>query len=107
MGKDEFAKAWLAGRKLLDGGLDQVIAYALEPDELPSQLPGMENQAGLTKRETEILRLLAQGLADAQIAEKLFISPRTVNAHLTSIYSKLGVNSRAAATRFANENGLA
>jgi DNA-binding NarL/FixJ family response regulator len=63
--------------------------------------------AGLTAREAEILRLLARGLADTQIAESLFISPRTVNAHITSIYSKLGVNSRVAATRFATENGLA
>jgi predicted ATPase/DNA-binding CsgD family transcriptional regulator/class 3 adenylate cyclase len=63
--------------------------------------------AGMTAREVEILRLLSQGLMDAQIAETLFISPRTVNAHLTSIYSKLGVKSRAAATRFAVENGLA
>ena len=63
--------------------------------------------AGLTAREADILRLLSAGMTDAQIAENLFISPRTVNAHLTSVYSKLGVNSRAAATRFALENGMA
>lgn len=61
----------------------------------------------LTKRELEILRLVAQGLSDAQVAERLVISPRTVNAHLTSIYNKLGVNSRSAATRYAVEHGLA
>ena len=60
----------------------------------------------LTKREIEILFLVAQGLSDARIAEKLVLSPRTVNAHITSIYHKLGVNSRAAATRFAIEHGL-
>jgi DNA-binding NarL/FixJ family response regulator len=60
----------------------------------------------LTKRELEILRLVAQGLSDAQVAERLVLSPRTVNAHLTSIYNKLGVNSRVAATRFAIEKGL-
>lgn len=60
----------------------------------------------LTKREIEILRLVAQGLSDAQVAEQLVLSPRTVNAHLTSIYNKLGVNSRVAATRFAIEKGL-
>jgi DNA-binding NarL/FixJ family response regulator len=59
--------------------------------------------AGLTAREVEILRLVAQGLTDAQVAAQLVISPRTVNWHLTSIYSKLGVSSRAAATRFAIE----
>lgn len=61
----------------------------------------------LTKRELEILRLVAQGLSDAQIAERLVLSPRTINAHLTSVYRKLGVNSRSAATRFAIEHGLA
>ncbi len=59
--------------------------------------------AGLTAREVEVLRLVAQGLSDAQVAEQLVISPRTVNWHLTSIYSKLGVSSRAAATRYAIE----
>jgi predicted ATPase/DNA-binding CsgD family transcriptional regulator/tetratricopeptide (TPR) repeat protein len=62
--------------------------------------------AGLTAREVEVLRLVAQGLSDAQVAEQLTVSPRTVNWHLTSIYSKLGVNSRAAATRYAIEHHL-
>ena len=60
----------------------------------------------LTKREIEILRLVAQGLSDAQVAERLVLSPRTINAHLTSIYNKVGVNSRVAATRLALEKGL-
>jgi DNA-binding NarL/FixJ family response regulator len=54
----------------------------------------------------EVTRLVANGLTDAQIAERLVISPRTVTTHLTSIYNKLGVNSRSAATRFAVEHGL-
>jgi len=62
--------------------------------------------AGLTAREVEVLRLVAQGLSDAQVAEQLVISPRTVNWHLTSIYSKLGVSSRSAATRYAIEQHL-
>ena len=62
--------------------------------------------AGLTAREVEVLRLVAQGLTDAQVAEQLVVSPRTVTTHLTSIYNKLGVNSRAAATRFAAEHQL-
>jgi predicted ATPase/DNA-binding CsgD family transcriptional regulator len=62
--------------------------------------------AGLTAREVEVLCLVAQGLSDAQVAEQLVISPRTVNWHLTSIYSKLGVSSRAAATRYALEHAL-
>jgi LuxR family transcriptional regulator, maltose regulon positive regulatory protein len=62
---------------------------------------------GLTAREVEVLRLLASGLTDAQIAEQLVISPRTVNAHLTSIYRKIAVSSRSAATRYALEHHLA
>ncbi|HJZ46202.1 MAG TPA: tetratricopeptide repeat protein [Roseiflexaceae bacterium] len=62
--------------------------------------------AGLTAREIAVLRLVAQGLTDAQVAEKLVLSPRTVSTHLTSIYGKLQVNSRSAATRFAVENGV-
>ncbi len=62
--------------------------------------------AGLSAREVEVLRLVAQGLTDIQIAEQLIISPRTVTTHLTSIYNKLGVASRTAATRFAIERHL-
>jgi DNA-binding NarL/FixJ family response regulator len=62
--------------------------------------------AGLTAREVEVLRLVAQGLTDAQVAGRLVISPRTVNTHLTSIYNKVGVGSRTAATRFAVEHQL-
>jgi predicted ATPase/DNA-binding CsgD family transcriptional regulator len=62
--------------------------------------------AGLTDREVEVLCLIARGWTDAQIAEHLVISPRTVNRHTTSLYSKLGVSSRAAATRYAFEHHL-
>ena len=62
--------------------------------------------AGLTTREVEVLRLVAQGLTDSQVAEQLVISHRTVTTHLTSIYNKLGINSRAAAARFAAEHQL-
>ena len=50
----------------------------------------------------QLLRLLAHGLSDAQIAELLVISPRTVNTHLRSISSKLGLTSRHAVTRYAS-----
>jgi DNA-binding CsgD family transcriptional regulator len=62
--------------------------------------------AGLTGREVEVLRLVAQGLTDGAVAEQLFISPRTVSQHLRSIYGKLAVSSRTAATRFAVQHGL-
>jgi predicted ATPase/DNA-binding CsgD family transcriptional regulator len=63
--------------------------------------------AGLSEREAEVLRLVAQGLSNPEIAEKLVLSRRTVEAHLRSIFNKLDVTSRAAATRFALKNNLA
>ena len=63
--------------------------------------------AGLTAREVEVLRLLAGGMTDIQIATKLILSPRTIHAHISSIYSKLGITSRSAATRYAIEHNLA
>ncbi len=63
--------------------------------------------AGLTPREVEVLHLVAQGMTDAEVAGRLFISPRTVSQHLRSFYGKLDVSSRAAATRFAVEHNLA
>jgi DNA-binding NarL/FixJ family response regulator len=60
----------------------------------------------LSARETEVLKLVAKGLTNARIARELFISPRTVDRHLNSIYRKVGISSRAAATRFAAEHNL-
>lgn len=54
----------------------------------------------------EALRLLAQGMTDAQIADRLVISVRTVNNHTTSIYNKIGVSTRSAATRYAVERKM-
>ena len=62
---------------------------------------------GLTMREVEILRLVAAGMTNRQSAERLGLSIRTVDAHLRSIYAKLGIKSRSAATRYAVEHNLA
>jgi predicted ATPase/DNA-binding CsgD family transcriptional regulator len=93
--------------------LDQAIAALREPPSAQAAPPARSPQrtshsypAGLTAREVDVLRLVAEGLTDAQVAEKLVLSPRTVQAHLSSIYGKLQVGSRSAATRFAVENGL-
>jgi DNA-binding NarL/FixJ family response regulator len=61
----------------------------------------------LTTREVDVLRLVAQGLSDRAVAEALVISTRTVQGHLRSIYSKINLHSRAAATRYAVAQGLA
>jgi DNA-binding NarL/FixJ family response regulator len=97
--------------------LEEAIAYALATPDVPEDAcasqPGnllvaspATHPAGLTAREAEVLRLLAQGLTYDQIAEQLIISPRTVNRHLTAIYTKLNVTSRHAATRFALDHHL-
>jgi predicted ATPase/DNA-binding CsgD family transcriptional regulator len=114
LGEDSWEEALAQGHAM---GLEEAIEYAL-PAEKPSattssttaqpstsSLP--ENPAGLTSREVEVLGLVALGMTNAQTAKELFVSPRTVETHLTSIYHKLGVSSRAAATRFALEHGLA
>lgn len=62
--------------------------------------------APLTPRELEVLRLVAQGLSDSEIADELVISPKTVNVHVSHILRKLGVHSRAKATAIAYEDGL-
>jgi DNA-binding NarL/FixJ family response regulator len=63
-------------------------------------------QFGLTARELDVLRLVAQGLTDQEVAEQLFLSARTVGAHLRSIYSRLNVSSRTAASRIALDHHL-
>ncbi len=60
----------------------------------------------LTTREIEVLRLLAMGLSNKQIAERLVLSPHTVSGHIQSIFGKLALNSRSAATRYALEHHL-
>ena len=72
----------------------------------PMTKPPVSYPDGLTAREVEVLRFIAKGLTDAQIAEQLVISPRTMNKHLTSIYGKIQVSSRADATLYAIEHRL-
>jgi DNA-binding CsgD family transcriptional regulator len=62
--------------------------------------------AGLTDREVEVLRLVARGMSNNEIAEQLFISPKTASVHVSRILTKLGVNSRAKATALAYEERL-
>jgi DNA-binding CsgD family transcriptional regulator len=63
--------------------------------------------AGLSEREAEVLRLVAAGRTNREIAESLFISEKTVANHLTSIFAKIGVENRVEATAFAIRHGLA
>jgi DNA-binding CsgD family transcriptional regulator/tetratricopeptide (TPR) repeat protein len=110
--------AWTAaceeGRAM---SMEAAFEYALS-EEQPSTItsstapteqlsaPVSEHPAGLTPREVEVLGLVAEGLTNPQVAQKLFLSPRTVQRHLNSVYRKLGVSSRAAATHLALEHDL-
>ena len=80
-----------------------------EPVSVPPRSPVSKPDsaaARLTTREREVLRLLSEGLTNPQIAERLVVSLPTVNKHVASIFNKLGVNSRSAATRVAVEQHL-
>jgi predicted ATPase/DNA-binding CsgD family transcriptional regulator len=112
-----FTVAWMQGQQMT---WEQIIAAperVKRKQDLPTSQPASNPvlsqvpataayPAGLTAREVEVLRHAAQGLSYAQIAERLIISARTVDAHLRSIYTKLGVTSRNEATRVAREHQL-
>jgi non-specific serine/threonine protein kinase len=92
---DAFAVAFTEGRALtLPAALAEV-----EGSRTPSR-------PDLTAREVEVLRLVARGLTNQQVAAELVVSERTVHAHLRSMYKKLAIGSRSAATRYALEHGL-
>ena len=115
LGEAAWEEALAQGRAM---SMVEAMEYALSKEESSATTPSStldqpsppsapEHPAGLTSREVEVLGLVARGMTSAQIAKELFLSPRTVEAHLASIYHKLGVTSRAGATRFAFEHGLA
>src|SRR6185436_7456716 len=64
------------------------------------------NPAGLTARQVEVLSLVAEGLTNAEIAERLFVSPRTAEHHVAAVLTKLGAATRQDAARRANDLGL-
>jgi non-specific serine/threonine protein kinase len=95
--------AWTEGRAM---SLEQAVEYALEREPAPEPAAPETYPAGLSAREAEVLALVAAGLTNAEVAERLFLSPRTVDWHLGSIYRKLGIHSRVEAARFASDHGL-
>ena len=105
LGEEEFTQARNEGHKMTP---EQAIAVSNTPrassNTKTHKFPLYPD--GLTAREVEILRFVAQGWTDTQVAEKLIISPRTVQGHLRSIYNKIDVTSRSAATRYAFEHNL-
>jgi DNA-binding CsgD family transcriptional regulator/tetratricopeptide (TPR) repeat protein len=99
LGEDRFAAAWEAGRRM-------PVSTAVELVAAVGARAGVDAPDGLTPREIEVLALVATGCTDAEVADRLVVSLRTVHAHLRSIYRKLDVHTRSAATRYALEHDL-
>jgi non-specific serine/threonine protein kinase len=120
LGEDGFNAAFEAGkRQALEIAVDEAIALAnaisaAEDERLAREaaLAGGDagdlaaEELGLTPREREVLTLLARGLSDKEIADGLFISPRTAMTHVGNILAKLGVNKRTLAASVAVRRGL-
>lgn len=106
-------------RKAVEGRVDGLISKDVQSVELLKTVASIMNDGihsgnwseskknnGLTRRETEIVRYSAQGKNTREIAEALGISPRTLESHKDSIYSKLGINTNAELIKYAVLNGL-
>src|SRR5262249_20716936 len=95
------------GREAAAGRLDADAVDAVLA-EAGHQLPRArrERPAGLSRRESQVLSLLARGLSNRDMASQLHVSPDTVKRHVQHIYDKIGLSTRAGATLFAMENGM-
>ncbi len=76
---------------------EQAVEYALAEPTTSQEDAAAAAQAGLTWRELEVLRLVARGMSNGEIAESLVLSVHTVHRHVANVLGKLGVSSRAAA----------
>jgi non-specific serine/threonine protein kinase len=108
VGADVCARNWAIGQALT---LHQAIALALTMHESAVLLAGREKEAsphvaGLTSREVEVLRLVAQGQSNKEIAAALVLSVRTVERHITNLYGKIDARGKADATAYAFKHGL-
>lgn len=103
LGDERSALAELANAR------DLFVASEATPaaDEARRLLGGTTPPGGLTPREVEVLRLVAAGRSNAEVAEELSVADKTVARHLSNIFTKLGVGSRTAAAAFAYEHGIA
>jgi DNA-binding CsgD family transcriptional regulator len=103
--------AGLWALEMPEGSVDAWIARHIEfetsPPLPPATTAAPSSVAALSAREREVLAALAEGLSNQELADRLFISERTANRHLSNIFAKLGVRNRTAAARVAIEAGLA
>ena len=93
-----------AGRRRAGGRVRRGGGRRAEQDRFGDQRTELPD--GLTKREAEILALIAQGLTNPEIAERLFLSGHTIKTHINRIFTKTGSRDRMAAARYAREHGL-
>jgi DNA-binding CsgD family transcriptional regulator/Tfp pilus assembly protein PilF len=106
LGEDTYVAEWETGRSLpFEHAVEEGIALAdaALASHRPTPTPAI---TGLSPREVDVLRLLADGQADKAIANELFISPRTASSHVAAIIAKLGVDSRTAAVALALRSGI-
>src|SRR5207237_1519218 len=99
-----------AGQTHLDPAVqERLVAAVVSQPAGPAPGPGTERKLpdGLTAREAEVLRLLASGLSNAEIASRLFLSHATVKTHINRIFAKTGARDRAQAVRYAYQHGMA
>ncbi len=113
LGSERSTAAWAAGAALPpEAAIAEAaeflatVSQSMAEGQPPGQSDALAYPAGLSGREVEVLRLVAQGLTNTQVAEHLYLSPNTIRAHLRHIYRKLGVSSRAEATRAVLDHGL-
>jgi predicted ATPase/DNA-binding CsgD family transcriptional regulator len=108
LGEAAFGAAWTAGQAMTASEATAEIHAALHlPAEAPQPATTTAAAAGLSRREAEVLRLVAAGRTNREIADTLFLSVRTVERHVTNLYAKIGARGRADATAFAIRRGLA
>ncbi|MCC6793034.1 MAG: AAA family ATPase [Thermomicrobiales bacterium] len=106
LGEADVDVAFAAGRALsLDDAIVEMERFA--PLVNVIRPTGGVSPFGLSEREVDVLRLAAAGLSNAQIADRLYLSPNTIRAHLRRIYDKLEIHTRAEAVRFVMEHDLA
>jgi DNA-binding NarL/FixJ family response regulator len=98
-----------SGQTHLDPAIQERLVAALISRPLPADPPGAGQKppAGLTTREAEVLTLLASGLTNSEIAQRLYLSHATVKTHINRIFAKTGARDRAQAVRYAYQHGLA
>jgi DNA-binding NarL/FixJ family response regulator len=97
-------RAAAAGQSVLDATVQQRLVAAASSPTTPA--PGGPLPDGLTAREAEVLGLIATGLSNREIAERLFVTEVTVKSHVNRLFAKIGARDRAQAVRYAYEHGL-